>query len=334
MNKNRLILVILGGIIGLALLVTVFLDWSAYSAKTAALEGDEEEGTDGLETVVSKAQQLSRKPIYPCAKSVKEIAENETKILEWKEEAIKLASRGDRPVKVTTPAQFKTDMVAEAKRLINLPGAVQGKLAKEEFTFGPFKEYIVEGKMPSESDLKRLTRQWDDVVGIIEALSASGVAELTGIEFKAQEAPKEEETSRKSAKKGKKEKKVEATFAPSAFGYVFTFTTRPLGFVKTINALETCERFTVVEDFAFTRGKDVIALALGGDEKKNEATSGGRRGRRRRLEQVEEQPATEALKNGIIADPLLDEPFTVTLSVTVYDFGSMNLNEEKTEEEK
>ena len=71
MNKNRLILAVIGGVIAVAVLVAAFLVWQAHSAKVAAREGDEEEGTDGLETVVNRAQTLSRKPIYPCAESVK-----------------------------------------------------------------------------------------------------------------------------------------------------------------------------------------------------------------------------------------------------------------------
>ena len=73
MNKNRVILAAAGGVIALAVLVMAFLTWLAYAAKVAAQEGDDEEGTDGLETVVSKAQSLSGKPIYPCAKSVEEL---------------------------------------------------------------------------------------------------------------------------------------------------------------------------------------------------------------------------------------------------------------------
>ena len=70
MNKTKMILAGIGGAAGLAVLVLAFLVWQAFSAKTAAIEGDDEEGIDGLETVESRAQGLSRKPVYPCAKSV------------------------------------------------------------------------------------------------------------------------------------------------------------------------------------------------------------------------------------------------------------------------
>ena len=78
MNKNRMILAVVGGVIGLAVLATAYLTWSSWSAKTAALEGDDE--NEGLETVVAKAEKLSRSPVYPCAESVKETEASATRL--------------------------------------------------------------------------------------------------------------------------------------------------------------------------------------------------------------------------------------------------------------
>jgi histidinol dehydrogenase len=63
MNKNKTILLSIAGVIALASAVMAYLDWSAYSAKTAALEGDDMEGIEGLESVIVKAEKLSRKEI-------------------------------------------------------------------------------------------------------------------------------------------------------------------------------------------------------------------------------------------------------------------------------
>lgn len=79
----------------------------------------------------------------------------------------------------------------------------------------------------------------------------------------------------------------------------------------------------------------MIAEALG-DGAKNEAaqaSAGGRRGRRRgRAAEEKQDEDKEAAKGGIVTDPLLDAPLKVDLTVTVYDFRS--LEEEKTEEKK
>lgn len=338
MNKSKIVLAATGGAIGLAVLVMAFLVWRAFAAKTAATEGDEE--NEGLETVVENANRLSRKPVYPCAASVNAIASNEASAAAWKDEAFKLASRGDRPVKPVTAAQFKTDMVSEAKRLVDLPGGVQGKIAKPEFTFGPFREYIAEGKMPSESRIPELQRQWDDVTLIVETLSACGACEIVDIQLKAKAEEKPDEAAakgkRRSARKGKGSvDSAEASSAPSEQGYVITFTTRPLGFVKCVNAFETCERFCVVEDFTFLRENDVIAAALGGGDKK-EAAAQQSGGRRRRRGQVEVQKAEdgEKPKNGIITDPLLDAPFKVTLTLSTYDFKTLQDVAKENEEGK
>ena len=324
MNKSKVILAATGGVIGVAVLVMAFFVWSAYSAKTAALEGDEEEGTEGLESVVQTAQKLSRDKVYPCAASVKAVQSNETLLAAWKDEALKLASRGDRPVKRTTPAQFKADMVGEAQRLLALPGQVQGRIAKPEFAFGPFKEYIAEGKMPTEAKLAELQRQWDDIMLIVETLAQCGVAELVDIQFKAQpETAPNAKDSRKGARKTvKSAKAAKEENKPAIQGYVVTFTTRPLGFVKSLNAFETCERFVVVEGFSFLRDRDFLNEALGGGEK-NEASKSTSGRRRRRGGPVEEKAEEEKPKSSIVTDPLMDTPFKVELTLSTYDFRTL-----------
>ena len=136
MNKTKMILAGTGGAIGLVVLVMAFLTWRAWSEKTAAIEGDDE-GNDGLETVMSRAQGLSslteKHPIFPSAASVTEIDSNCTAVAEWQKEAMKLASSGDRPYEATTPAAFKTFIVSDAKRLMSLPGKVAGLLMKPDF---------------------------------------------------------------------------------------------------------------------------------------------------------------------------------------------------------
>ena len=336
MNKTKMTLAVIGGVMGLLVLGMAYFTWSAFSAKTAAIEGDDEEGTDGLETVVSKAQTLSRKPVYPCAASLKAIESNQTLVAEWRAEARKLASRGDRVYEKTTPATFKTFLVADAKRLTALPGRVNGALAQPEFAFGPFKDYISEGKMPAEAQLAELQRRWDDIATVVEMLATSGIAELTDVQFGAgadteKKDEKEDRNRRNNRKSRKPEKKAAGdSLAPRAFSYVFKFNAKPSAFVKVINALETSERFITVDGFTFSHERDVIAAALGGDdERKGEAAAGGgRRGRRGRRAHAAEPTPQEvadaaAAKSGIVTDPQLDPPFAVTLSLTVHDFRSL-----------
>ena len=340
MNKTKIILAGIGGAVGLAVLVMAYFTWSSFSAKTAAAEGDEEEGVDGLETVVAKAETLSRSPVYPCAASLSAIESNRTAVVDWQKQATELVTRGDRVYEKTTPPQFKTDIVNDAKRLAALPGGVNGKLVKPDFAFGPFKEFIAEGKMPAEAQLAELQRRWDDVSTVIEILATNGVAELVDVQFKAaaekDAAQKPDKKSRKPAKSAKsaKDEKRPSAADPVAHSYVFTFATKPTGFVKVLNALVISERFVTVDDFSFVRPKDTLAEELGDADKKGAAqVQGGRRGRRRSAvveEKKDEEKKDE--KGGIVTDPLLDAPLTVTLAATVYDFRS--LEDVKSEEVK
>ena len=225
-------------------------------------------------------------------------------------------------------------------------GRVGGKLVKPDFAFGPFKDYIVEGKMPAEAELGTLQRQWDDVATIAEMLATNGVAELLDVGFanvnRDQGSGIGDQEKNGKAKKGMGNKKATkgATKGsdpsslipdPSSHSYVFTFAAKPAAFIQTLNELEASERFITVDSFTFVRPVDVIAAALGGDDKKSaEAQSSGRRGRRGRRGAEAEAPASklagtgeEAGKNGLVTDPLKDDPLTVTMTVTVHDFRSL-----------
>ena len=332
MNKNRMILAVAGGVIGLAVLVTAYLTWSSWSAKTAALEGDDE--NEGLEAVVAKAEKLSRSPVYPCAESVKATEENAAKLAEWMSGARRVAAAGDRVFAATTPPAFKTFLVQDAKRLVSLPGSVAGALAKPDFAFGPFKGYIAGGDLPSEAQLSELQRRWDDVSVVTETLAACGIGELTDVQFAAAEKKADEAEqqnargSRRQQKKPTKKSKAKAddesgAKSVSSFSYVFAFTAKPPAFVKAVNALETCERFISVDDFSFRREKDAIAEAFGADEKKEAAQTGGRRRRRGGAPTPAAGEKADEAKSGIVTDPQMDAPLAVTMTVTVHDFRSL-----------
>ena len=329
MNKSKMILAVIGGVIGVAVLAMAYLVWSSLSAKTAALEGDDE--SEGLESVEEHARQLMRGKVFPCQKSVDMVKSNEATVVSWKAEALKLAARGDRPVRKTTPAQFKADMIDEAKRLTGMTNSVSGHVMKPDFTFGPFKDYIAEGKMPAEAKLAELQRQWDDIVLLVETLAQSGIAEFVDIQFKALADADAEPQDARRGKKAKKAKGAESDEpAPSAQGYVLTFRTRPMGLVRSLNALATCERFVIVDSLSFAHEKDALLEKLGGGEKKDAVQqTSGRRRRRGVQVVVENADESKPKDDGIVTDPLLDEPFKVELAVTTYDFRTLEEKEEK-----
>ena len=337
MNKTKIILSVTGGVILVAVLAMAFLTWMSFSAKTAAREGDEDSGTDGLDTVMERARTLSAKKPYPCDASVKQISSNREEVVAWKEGAFKLAARGDRPLTATTPAAFKEFIVGDAKRIAALPAA-GGTLVAADFDFGPFKDYISGGKMPADAELALLQRKWDDIALVAEMLSSCGIVRLTGIAFKdAAPAPEaREDNSRKGARRKKPSQKAaardeQASAGPAACTYSVSFQAKPSAFVKSVNALSTSERFIVVEDFSFVRESDAIASALGDGDKKEAAqqAQSGRRRRGRRGAADAEESKVEEEKGGIVTDPMLDPPLAVTMTVSIYDFKSLEAAKEE-----
>ena len=340
MNRTKTILAATGGVILVAVLAMAYMVWSSFSAKTVAREGDEDSGTDGLDQVMERARALSSKKPYPCAASVKQIASNRSEIAAWKDEAFRLASRGDRPQPATTPAAFKEFIVGDAKRVAALP-ASGGPLVAADFDFGPFKDYISGGKMPVESELAVLQRKWDDVATIAEILSGSGIVRLTGVAFKGAAAAEEAKTDADQGRKNQRKKRAAAKRAaakeehpsngPLSFSYVITFLARPDALVKCVNEFATTERFVVVDDFSFTRETDVIAAALGAGAKKDaQAAQAPRRRRGRRAQaEVSEETAEGAEKTGgVITDPIADPPLSVSMTISVYDFRSLEETKE------
>lgn len=331
MSRNRVILAAVGGVAALAVVVMCVVLWFAFAAKTAAMEGDFETGAPGLDTVVDEARRLSTGKVYPGPDGVKAIKTDIDRIADWRREAIRLASRGDRVFEKTTPAAFKSFIVRDAKRIAALPGAVDGAIVKPDFAFGPFRPYIAEGKMPEDARLAELQRRWDDLSGFAETLSTNGVSELVSFDFRdaVAEADKENERGAAQQKRNRRGPEAKSAFKPSSFSYTAVFKARPNALIGVVNAIDSGERFIVVDSLSFERGNDALLAALGGEDR-GKASSQQQFGRRRRRRGGEEPPkpaesATggSAAKDGIVTDPSLDEPFDVTLAFTVYDCNSL-----------
>lgn len=336
MNKTKTILAAVGGVTLVAVAGAGFFAWSAASARTAALEGDE--NSDGLETVQGKAESLLAKPVFPSAESVRALTDARDAVNAWKEEAFGLASKGDRRLVPTTAAAFKEFIVGDARRLQALPAGADKKTLAETFDFGPFKSYITEGKMPESAELKELQRKWDDVSTLVETLSEAGVDEVTGIELKAPEIPKEDARTAKKGKKSKAKAKAEPSgVQPVSHTYVITCRMRPAALVKSLNALASSERFAVVRDFTIRRESDAVALGLGGEKKEESAAPTTGRRRRRGAAAVEavaekKEKDDDSLVT-VVTDPATEAPFETKLTVEVCDFRAAEMSDEKKEGE-
>ena len=193
MNKSKIILASVGGVALTASLVLAYLIWSAMA--------DKSERAADLDGAIATADRLTRLPVYPGTEGIKAYNENAETYKAWREEAVKIASAGDMAFESTTPPAFKAFLVDDARRLSALPGAVDGRLVKEDFPFG-FKDYITGGVLPAQADLARLQREWYDVSTVIEALAKCGVSEIVDVAIKPP-APVQPEQTAKSSKKNK-----------------------------------------------------------------------------------------------------------------------------------
>ena len=145
MNKTRIILASTGGVIAVGVLVAAYFLWSAFSKKTAAFEGNEE--SDGLVTVVGQVASLMNKKPYPDKANEKKLQANCQTFEDWYQGVRSVAAAGDWLADGDcSPAQFKELIGRDAKALSNPAKKNPAAIVAPDFAFGPFKDYIIEGK--------------------------------------------------------------------------------------------------------------------------------------------------------------------------------------------
>lgn len=321
MSKTKMILAAVGGVSAVAIIAAGVFVWLQVSARTVAIEGDEE--TEGLEYVQSSADRLMRQPIRPCDESIRELTQAREELLAWKDETFRFAARGDRPIAKLSDAAFKEFLIRDAKRLQALPAGTTNKTLEASFEFGPFKPYIAEGKMPEREVLQTLQRNWDDLSLIIETLSACGISRVTAVTLEKAAEPKEETTAKNKKNKKSSKKMAAPVFKPASFTYTFTCLTRPAAFVKALNAFQASERFIAVDDFIIRRSKDTLSDALMGEKKDESATPSRRGGRRRGARSEEAETKADEPTIAVMTDPQNDLPFEAVLKLTVHDMRSL-----------
>ncbi len=322
MSKTKIILISIGGVIALATIALLVLICTAFSSRS--------EQAEELDVTRSDAERLVRLPIYPGAAGVQALESNRMDFVSWSADARALAARGDQAFERTTPPAFKTFLVEEARRLSELPGAVEGKLVKAGFAFG-FSEYISGGVMPKEEDLPRLQREWYDVSTVIEALAVTGVTEIAEVAIQAEQKASDDDAnkSRKNKRKAKAKAEAGATSLPNVTRFSVTFKALPQGIVNAMNALAASSRFIVIDDLSFMHETDALASALDGDKK--DETNSRRTSRRRRNTASAENATGFGTANGegantetnavrIVSDPSKVLPFKVSIRFSVYDF--------------
>lgn len=321
MNKTRIAMCAIGAVAAIATLgvgVMIYLETGERDELLESLEG-----------------QLSRRNRNAGADESAEKAAkaNEEKVSAWAKSAYAAAAAsGARPADTATnPVAFKSQMVEQAREFAKLPGTAEGtgRIVKDDFGFG-FEAFVKGDKIPGDGELRRLQRQWFDVMRFLRMAADAGAGEILSVSA----MPESAATAGERVARGARRQKEAADPYPSTEEkYVFKFTARPAALVKLVNALTTDGRFYAIDTMAFEQEGDPLATMLGAGADKEQ--SGGRRGRRRRgaRREAEETAGTPdgedgkpQTKKGLVTDPAICAPFTVTLAVSTLEFAGAQAN--------
>ena len=287
------------GLVALAIWVLLVcgLGYMAYDAMSTRTEAEET-----LEGENDAFRRFNDAPVFPSSVSIESVKSNEMALGAWYEAAFALAGRGDRELPMETPPVFKQRLQTTVRRLQALPGELEGRISAATFFFG-FEKYLGEAAvLPQPDDIPMLEAQLDFVESFAEALAEAGVREVKSLTCVP---PQQDEEGVRH------------------LDYTVTFSTRPAGLVKAMNALALSPRFVVVSDFSFRETADSITPRLSSDAGK-EAARGRSRGRGRgRGAAAEEQVDDSKKENRLVTDPAVNAVFDVTMTVKVYDFRAL-----------
>ena len=182
MTKQQKLGACFGGAVGVVALALGWFLYSAYAEHQAAVEGDPEEGLEGLVGAKEKnAGYYATSNPFPSAEAIALVKSNEAAYAAWKADALDLASRGDCP---PVPPRlggtvFKNRLFEQVSRMKKLPGGAMGRICAPTFLFG-FDQYLGEtGGTPEQKDLPKLYAQ----------LAGYGVGAVGPVEVEVTVAP-------------------------------------------------------------------------------------------------------------------------------------------------
>ena len=332
MNKSKIILCAVGGVFVIAVGVLGYLAYDAFSSKSAALTEGDDEGNAGLESVVGQIVSLSGKTPYPSDLNARRLTDNRQEVADWIKSVREFAARGDWcPDASCTPAQFKEQIGREAKLFLARTDGKGAAFLKPDFAFGPFRDYLGE-KMPARDKLAILQRQWYDLSSLLTLLATNGVQQVVDAQV-VERAGDPEEAKGKAKGKAKSKAKGKAKDGgekqPSVETYRLTFLAAPSVLVQVVRDLSFRTRFTIVDGFAFTRERDAVFQALEADRKRDAAPKGGGRSRPRGRSKDKAEEPKEELAKGPVFDPSTDSVLKAELTVSVYDFRTLEDDEKE-----
>ncbi len=333
LSKQQMIGVVGAGIFTVCAGGLGYMLWDAYSVRTEAEEQ--------LESETQSFNGYNQSPVFPSKKSIDSVKSNELVYAAWYDAAHAFAAGGDRVLPNETPPIFKQRLQNEVRRMVALPGGLDGKIAAPEFLFG-FDQFLGEGGvLPKDVEVPLLAVQLDAISRVVGIFADSGIVQITSVARVAQKTDEDEDRGN-GKKKSKAKKGAEEDEKVTKLDFDFGFTTRAPALVGVMNRLAADRRFFSVKTLAFKQSADTIverldAVAAAEAQAAQPAAAGGRRGGRRGrggFADLAPEKKEPAAVDALVTDPETDAPIAVTMTVTLHDFGCGVAAEAKAEGEE
>lgn len=304
MNKNQLAMAVIGGagaVIALAVFALVWMN-SAEVEELNAKVAEERSSCAAKRGVTRK-----------CGNEIKEVT---TRLAEDAAGTYAALTNGFLIAEVPERTALQKLMNAAYERYKKLPVDATTKIIKEDFTFGPFGDYI-KGTIPNEKETPLLARRWGDVSELTDLLVEAGATGLTDVKILTKKTEEESVNARgrnargRNARNNKNPEADDTAYACSEETYELTFFARPAALVKFMNSLSASKRFFTLDSVKFEQAGDPLLQAIGADSKEDS---------RKSKEETEEE--RELGRNKIcVTDPATTAPLTVTVKVTAMIFA-------------
>lgn len=305
MNKNQLIMAVVGGagaLVALVITILAFMNSSELEALRENIRSNSEScsAKRGITRATGKAIEKECENLADAAQSVYYSLTNSAVV-------------GEIPERTT----LQKKMNADYERYKKLPTDSARKIIAEDFSFGPFGNYI-KGTIPSEKDTPGLARRWSDVSELTDILVDVRATQLLDVKVLTR---KTDESAANNSRQNRNrysrardaEKEASSKYGCSEESYEFTFLARPAALVKFLNAIAESKRFYVVDSITFSQATDPLLKMIGADVKED--------ARKNKKNEALESKSEFAGSKVCVTDPATTEPFTVTVKLTTMIFS-------------
>jgi hypothetical protein len=319
MNRQKVILIVIGALMGAVCLVEGWFLFSAMSARGSA--------ADERNAANDELRRIYGAKVFPSDATIERVSEDEKSLAAWLESASKLLHKGDLNIETNSEAVFKQSLQATVRALSAQPGAVKGKMVDAGFTFG-FDKYLGDSaSLPSKEHVWRLSQQLEIINLICKELYASNILSLEQVRRETfDEVKKDEQDDDGGSRRKRKSRGAQAPGAGAAAGaasegsefyakqrFTFVFQTRPAALVDALNRLSAMNLFAVVAEVELRKTDDPLQKLSA--RRASKETAAGEAAAAAKVDLASVPHADR-----IVTDPELEPPVTVRLEIDVYSF--------------